>query len=157
MTHRIKSVTPIDGHILLVIFQDGTEKKYDMRNMYSIYPPFKEFEINPTLFNSVKVDMGGLGVIWNDKLDFNSEDIWYDGVATGVIHPISDLEQLAVNLTNARNSVDMTQRELGEATGIYQGDISKIENGTANPTFSTLKRLADAMNMRLDIKFVPNK
>ena len=65
------------------------------------------------------------------------------------------MEQLAVNLTYARASVNMTQRELGQATGIYQGDISDIETGKANPSVKTLSRLAEGMGMRLKIEFVP--
>ena len=67
------------------------------------------------------------------------------------------METLAVNLTYARASLNMSQVELAEQTGIAQGDICKIERCQANPTFKTLKRLADAMNMRLKIEFVPKE
>ena len=36
-----------------------------------------------------------------------------------------------------------------------QADISKLENGTRNPTLNLLKRLADGMGMSLKIEFVP--
>lgn len=36
-------------------------------------------------------------------------------------------------LVDARNSLNITQKELAERTGINQADISKIENGTRNP------------------------
>jgi len=49
----------------------------------------------------------------------------------------------------------ITQRMLAERTGIDQGDISKIETGTANPSIKTLQRLAEGMGMKLEIKFVP--
>ena len=42
-----------------------------------------------------------------------------------------------------------------ELTGIDQADISKIENGNANPSIKTLTRIASAMNMNLKIEFVP--
>ena len=51
---------------------------------------------------------------------------------------------------------DFTQEQLAEATGITQENINRIENGTANPSLSTLKRLAAGMGMRLNIEFVPN-
>ena len=51
----------------------------------------------------------------------------------------------------------MTQNELAEKTGINQADISKIENGNANPALSTLKRLAGGMGMRLRLEFIPKK
>ena len=44
---------------------------------------------------------------------------------------------------------------LSEATGIAQSDISKIENGLANPTLKLLQRLAEGLNMSLKVEFVP--
>ncbi|MCF0109753.1 MAG: helix-turn-helix transcriptional regulator [Erysipelotrichaceae bacterium] len=60
-------------------------------------------------------------------------------------------------LLEARQSVNMTQKELAHRTGINQADISKLENGTRNPTISLLKRLADGMGMDLKIQFVPKQ
>ena len=45
--------------------------------------------------------------------------------------------------------------ELARVTGITQADISRLENGTANPSLRTLKRLASGMGMRLKVDFVP--
>lgn len=42
-----------------------------------------------------------------------------------------------------------------ETTGIAQSDISKIENGSGNPTIKLLKRLADGLGMNLKIEFTP--
>ena len=58
-------------------------------------------------------------------------------------------------MVDARNSVNMTQKELSERTGISQADISKTENGTRNPSLNLLKRLAEGMGMTLKIEFVP--
>lgn len=60
-------------------------------------------------------------------------------------------------LVDARNSLNLTQKELAERTGINQADISKIENGTRNPSLNLLKRLADGMGMALKIEFIPKK
>lgn len=62
---------------------------------------------------------------------------------------------LAGSLARAREYADLTQKQLSEKTGIYQCDISKIERGNANPSLSTLQRLADGMDMQLKIEFVP--
>ena len=64
---------------------------------------------------------------------------------------------LARSLATARKENNMTQNELAEKTGINQADISKIENGNANPALSTLKRLAEGMGMRLRLEFIPKK
>ena len=57
-------------------------------------------------------------------------------------------------MIDARKRCNMTQKELAERTGIDQSDISKIETGNANPALSTLKRLADGMDMVLKLEFV---
>ena len=58
-------------------------------------------------------------------------------------------------LADARISQNLTQKELSERTGINQADISKLENGTRNPSLNLLKRLADGMGMMLKIEFIP--
>ena len=60
-------------------------------------------------------------------------------------------------IVDARTSQNMTQKELAECTGINQADISKLENGTKNPSINLLKRLADGMGMALKIEFIPKK
>lgn len=55
---------------------------------------------------------------------------------------------------DARNSEGLTQKELSLRSGIAQGDISKMENGNANPSVRTLQRLANAMGKTLKIEFV---
>ena len=60
-------------------------------------------------------------------------------------------------IVDARTSQNMTQKELAERTGINQADISKLENGTRNPSVNLLKRLADGMGMALKIEFVPKQ
>ena len=50
----------------------------------------------------------------------------------------------------------MTQEQLAQVTGINQANISRLENGTANPSLRTLKRLAEGMGMELKLEFVPH-
>ncbi len=59
-------------------------------------------------------------------------------------------------IIDARKTKGLTQKELSERTGITQGDISKLENGSGNPSVKTLQRLAKAMDMSLKIEFVSN-
>lgn len=58
-------------------------------------------------------------------------------------------------LIEARKQQHLTQKELSERTGITQADISRIENGTRNPSLEMLKRLAKGMGMRLKLEFIP--
>ena len=58
-------------------------------------------------------------------------------------------------IVEARISQNLTQKQLAERTGINQADISKLENGTRNPSLNLLKRLAEGMDMVLKIEFIP--
>lgn len=60
-------------------------------------------------------------------------------------------------MIEARTSQNLTQKQLAERTGINQADISKLENGTRNPTINLLKRLAEGMDMILKIEFIPKQ
>lgn len=64
--------------------------------------------------------------------------------------------QIIKAMLDTRNEKSMTQQQLAERTGIAQADISKLENGNANPSLRTLKRLAEGMGMKLKLEFVPN-
>lgn len=59
-------------------------------------------------------------------------------------------------MIDARKRSGITQKQLSELTGIAQGDISRLENGSANPSIKTLQRLACGMGMRLKVEFVNN-
>ena len=58
-------------------------------------------------------------------------------------------------MIDARIEQNLTQKELAARTGIYQADISKLENGTRNPSLKLLKKLASGLGMQLKIEFVP--
>ena len=62
--------------------------------------------------------------------------------------------QITRAMIEGREENHMTQKDLAEATGIHQADISRLENGTANPSLRTLKRLAAGLGMTLKIEFV---
>lgn len=58
-------------------------------------------------------------------------------------------------MIKARKEKGLTQKQLSELTGISQADISRIENGTRNPSLEMIKRLAIGMGMRLKLEFIP--
>lgn len=61
------------------------------------------------------------------------------------------------SLITSRKYRHLTQHELAEITGINQASISRIENGTGNPSIGTLKKLAKGLDMKLKISLVPIK
>ena len=63
--------------------------------------------------------------------------------------------QITRAMLEGRQLNHFTQEQLAEVTGINQANISRLENGTANPSLRTLKRLAAGMGMELKLEFVP--
>ena len=63
--------------------------------------------------------------------------------------------QPEMDVIRARIEQNLTQKELAARTGIDQADISKLENGTRNPSLKLLKKLASGLGMQLKIEFVP--
>ena len=67
------------------------------------------------------------------------------------LEPEYDIIQAIID---ARVKQNMTQKELSERTGITQADISRIENGTRNPSLAMVKRIAAGLGMQLKLEFV---
>ena len=61
--------------------------------------------------------------------------------------------QIMHAILEGRQNCNLTQEQLAQVTGINQANISRLENGTANPSLRTLKRLAEGMGMEL--KLIP--
>ena len=53
----------------------------------------------------------------------------------------------------ARKELNITQKDLAERTGIKQGNISRLEKGTYNPSLQSLKKIAKGLNKELHIEF----
>ncbi|MDD2213497.1 MAG: helix-turn-helix transcriptional regulator [Oscillospiraceae bacterium] len=58
-------------------------------------------------------------------------------------------------MISARKNQQLTQEDLSKRTGITQAGISRIENGSRNPSLLMLKRLARGMGMELRLDFIP--
>jgi DNA-binding XRE family transcriptional regulator len=58
-------------------------------------------------------------------------------------------------IIDARRKYNITQKELSKRTGITQADISRLENGNGNPTIKLLQKLANGLDMDLELRFVP--
>ena len=58
-------------------------------------------------------------------------------------------------MIDARKQQNLTQEELSRKTGITQADISRIENGTRNPSLEMVKRLARGLGMQLRLELIP--
>lgn len=151
MFHKAINLELKTGTSLELTFQNGEVKAYDMSVLFEKYPQLEALK-NRELFLQGRL-MGAYGIIWNDDLDIEAETIFEDGVTVRK-NPVSANAVVATALLAARAEAGLSQSELAAQTGIDQSDISKIERGVANPSISTLGRLASAMGKELRISLV---
>lgn len=64
-----------------------------------------------------------------------------------------DQFDLPERLQYLRNRRQMTQQELSTRAGVSQSTIAHIENGKKDPSLSTLKKLAKALDIHIAILF----
>jgi DNA-binding XRE family transcriptional regulator len=56
---------------------------------------------------------------------------------------------IASQLMTLRRARKLTQKQLAQASGIPQSEISRIETGEANPTYATLSALAEPFGVEV--------
>ena len=129
-------------------FQDGKVKQYDMSVLFDKYPQLQALE-DRALFLSGQL-IGAYGIVWNDDVDIEAETIYEEGTTVGNVRPAA-YTMVGNAVAAARARKGFTQKELAQATGIDQSDLSKIERGVANPSIGTLNRIAEALDAKLTV------
>jgi predicted transcriptional regulator len=62
--------------------------------------------------------------------------------------------QLISEVIKARIEKNITQKDLATLIGTKQSNISRFENGNANPSIEFLKKIADALDKTIEIHLV---
>ena len=112
--------------------------------------------LNTTYYNykerSIKQIMNG-GMAMSSYKDYKKRALQNPEVKAeyDALQPEYDIIQAMID---ARVQQNMTQKDLSAKTGITQADISRIENGTRNPSLSMVKKLAQGLGMQLKLEFV---
>ena len=60
--------------------------------------------------------------------------------------------EIADALLQFRADNKLTQKKLAKMIGINRSDLNKLESASANPTLKTLKKIASALGVKMDIK-----
>lgn len=140
----------LEGVEVEVSFQDGKVIRYNMSKMFLKYPQLKKLKEDRTLFLRGHLDSLGNGIIWNDELDFDCMSIYENGEVIGNFETSLN-QKIATLLIKTRDKKHITQKELARLSHIDQGDISKIEKGVGNPTFSKVEKLFNALGVKLNV------
>jgi hypothetical protein len=80
MFHKVKNVTPFPNYTVYVEFLNGEKRNYDINPLFNKWMPFNSLREINGLFQQVKVDTGGYGISWNDEIDLECNELYYNGV-----------------------------------------------------------------------------
>ena len=79
MFHLVQEVTAMEDFTLLIKFTDGKEKYYDVKPLFKEITAFEPLVYIAGLYEQVKVDTGGFGIIWNDDIDLSCNELYVNG------------------------------------------------------------------------------
>ena len=79
MIPRIRSVKPKKDYILHVIFEDGKNCLYNVKEDMDNIEQYKDLETIHGLFDQVQLDESRTCVFWNDYIDLPSDTIYEYG------------------------------------------------------------------------------
>ena len=76
---KVTDVLPLDDLMLLVTFENGIKKKYDVKNLFDRFENYKKLT-DTDFFNCVKVDCSGYDICWDDEIDISEVELWDNGI-----------------------------------------------------------------------------
>ena len=152
MFHKITSLATLPDFVLLVGFQNGEYKQFDLKPYIDKYQPFRSLKDINGLYEQAKIDVGGFGIVWNDDLDVSAEGIYEQGVSCSEPNDIEEYKQkLITELVKARNNIGVSQKQLEILSGVAQPCIARTEKGTTDPKLSTLLKMLEPLGLTLTI------
>ncbi len=74
---KIKTAVVADQTTLIVTFDNGEIKQYDVSRLLSndMFSPLND----QAFFKNVKVEPGGYAVYWNEMIDISEYELWKNG------------------------------------------------------------------------------
>lgn len=79
MIPKIKSVTPLEDYTLHVIFDDGKDVIYDVKEDIRTLSGYRDLVNIHGLFRQVQLDPSRTCLSWNDYIDLPSDTIYEYG------------------------------------------------------------------------------
>ena len=85
MIPRIKTIQPMKDYLLNIIFDDGKNVVYDVKDDIDTLPGYEDLKLIPGLFEQAQLDESRTCVYWNDNIDLPSDMIYEYGKVLQVI------------------------------------------------------------------------
>lgn len=123
---KVLSVIPLNDMFLLVFFENGVVKKFDVKPIIKDFPDFDALK-NSDLFNLVTVEPGGYGISWNEDLDCSEGELWENGVEIplSLADFVNFTKYSIINTTEATELLSCSRQNIDAS--IKRGRISPIK------------------------------
>lgn len=148
MEKKIVAVLPLDDYKLVVWFAAGISKVYDAKRIIMQRDDLAPLS-RPATFKRVRTTPNGDGITWGSGLEIGASELYSHGKTVDLVE--SEKHRLLDDLAQTRRDSDFSQMRLGEAAGIRQPVISRIEGGDIAPQINTLFKLLTPMGKTLAI------
>lgn len=148
MEKKVVAVLPLDDYKLVVWFAAGVSKVFDAKRLIKQGDAFAPLS-KPATFKHVRTMPEGAGITWGAGMSVSANDLYAHGKTIDLVE--NEKHRLLGDLAQTRRESDFSQMRLGEAAGIRQPVISRIEGGDIAPQINTLFKLLTPMGKTLAI------
>lgn len=138
-SNRIIAVVPITTTKIIVWFDGGMARECDISS----------FGVQEAEVNDFQISFGGELVTWPSGVRLPAEDLYQRGQAVDIIQ--DEKQRILRELSLIRKEAAFSQTRLGDAAGIRQSVISRIEGCEISPQINTLLKLLAPLGKTLAI------
>ncbi len=161
MFNKIKRIELLPDFIIKAEFVCNVQKLYDIKALFDKHKAFNPLREIKGLFAQAHIDCGGYGIAWNDDIDIDANEIWYNG--NTILNNEDDIQRylkVVAEETNpevivkAINEVAKIKgfNDLAQKMGVGRESLYKSLNGETKPRFETIYKALQALGLRLSVK-----
>ncbi len=157
MFFKIKTIEILSNFLIEAKFVNDVVKTYDFKPLFDKYPVFAPLK-QSSFFGQAVVDCGGYGIKWNDDIDIDAAEIWYNGKARlQTNQDVVNYLNAVVNETNSKlfiKALDEIAKikgvsKLAEKMAVSRESLYKSLNGEREPKFKTIDKFLRAIGMKV--------
>lgn len=160
MFNKIRHIEIRADYIIEATFVSDVVKQYDFKKLIQTHNAFMPLR-SEGLFKTAKIDCGGYGICWNDEIDIDAAEIWYNGkILLNSDDDIFNYLKVVAEETNPEyiiKALDEIAKIKGMANvakqmGIGRESLYKSLGGKSKPLFETIYKTLQALGYQLTIK-----
>ncbi|MDO4807492.1 MAG: helix-turn-helix domain-containing protein [Coriobacteriales bacterium] len=140
MVNCIIAVVILGENSLVTWFDDGVSKRYTAKDLGID---------NADDFASAHISADSTMLVWNNAEGISAQDLYELGEVVNYVE--NEKHHLLKTLSEIRREASFSQTRLGEAAGIRQSVISRIEGCEISPQINTLLKLLAPLGKTLAI------